>query len=486
MAKRKKTTKNSDNKPETQVSGRSAKRGKTAASGGAGKTACKGSKRTQRVVKSGPKKADGGRSVKSAGSSKSQSSSGGDRGVVVAEQVADISSAGAGDHLRGGTKKAAGKSSRSGKAAAAKPASKSGSKTKASKRKGKSGSSAAPAKASTRGKSKKSVKKKVSKKKLPVAVAVIRDLAFHSDSFTDAASKFVELAAKRRCKRDLQAILDEHQDLQDAWQRGRLLKNIGELAATGVNIGEAEHHLKLATGELKAMMAEQSEVADIWNQSRLKLTIDLKQAVVANALQGKVGALKQVETLLRREIARPSADFHSLSIADMCEILGITRQTLHDWYKERGCPRNSDGSYDLCQFFEWYERHIIETRGTAGKSAAPKLDPLKAAKAQKMEKELAELEGRLLDRQQVVMGLMARHQKFVNESGRGLHDLAMRCHKRDSEDILKLLNEHMTDLRQKMCEVPAEMRLPSDAENKLIEVMSMLAPAEGDGGKGQV
>lgn len=42
----------------------------------------------------------------------------------------------------------------------------------------------------------------------------------------------------------------------------------------------------------------------------------------------------------------------SLSQQRLAELLGVSRQTLHDW-TEKGLPRNSDGSYDFLVVLRW-------------------------------------------------------------------------------------------------------------------------------------
>ena len=103
-------------------------------------------------------------------------------------------------------------------------------------------------------KRKKKTKKKVAKKKAagkkakgrrrrkqPTAAAV-KLLGMTTDNFAEADDR-ASLA------RPLADILARNKRLTAAWERGRFLRDLGELAATAVTINEAEGSLQLEAGD---------------------------------------------------------------------------------------------------------------------------------------------------------------------------------------------------------------------------------------------
>ena len=286
---------------------------------------------------------------------------------------------------------------------------------------------------------------------------------------------FAEADERAGLDRPLARLLAKNKKLSAAWERGRFLRDLGELAATAVTINEAEGSLQLEAGTLKTMLADDREAADIWNSARLATTIEIKKALVAQAVSGKPMAARQIENILRREIARPRADFHHLSIELMVELTGKTRQTVHSWYSKHGLPRNSDKTFDLTVFLNWFEEFTLKK---AGKSTAPQsvfdTNPLAAKKAEKLTMEIAAQKGQLLPRSEVIAGLLARHQAMINAMARKAGPLAMSCHGQTTDKIAGMLEKFFDEVKRDQCQVPDEFGLPPEAMKKLIELMEMI------------
>mgnify|MGYP000431854583 CR=1 FL=1 len=82
--------------------------------------------------------------------------------------------------------------------------------------------------------------------------------------------------------------------------------------------------------------------------------MDMAQAMVIQAKQGKSTAVRYVENFLRSEQAPVGFDYRHVPMPVLVEIIGKTRQTLYAWTCNHGCPRNADTTYDLIEFFQWY------------------------------------------------------------------------------------------------------------------------------------
>ena len=321
--------------------------------------------------------------------------------------------------------------------------------------------------------------KKTRRKRSPVSGRVVRHLAFECGSITEADAKLAEKGVKG----ELAGLMEQFGYLAEAWERGVFLRELQQLAMTAVTIPEAEASLEMGTGELKKLLDEDAEVADIWNRARLNVTIEIKQAIVKQAIEGKPSAIKQIEMLLRQEIGRPRADLTRLSIGQMVELTGKTRQTIHDWVVKHGLGRNADRTFDLKVFVQWLEEFAVKKmNGSAGRFVGAETDPLKVAKTERLQLELEKQKGNLLDRNQVIAGQMARQQTLVNTLDRKASDLAMLCQGQSAEAITKVLDGFFEDLRREQCQIPEQLQLPAAIAKKFRKLMDELRP-EGEEGE---
>jgi len=321
------------------------------------------------------------------------------------------------------------------------------------------------AKKTTKKKVKKTKKNSKSRRRLPTQVAV------------KAAGQETEdyIAAEQQLglSRPLADVLAKHKKLKAAFERGRFLKNIKELAATAITAAETEEKLELEPGQLAEMFEADVELRDCWNQERLRTIIEVKTAMVAAAKDGKPSAAKQVEAILRREIVNSGLDTGRITIEQMTEITAKTRQTIHAWYSRHGCPRNSDKTFNLTAFLGWFEEFCTQkTRG----SKAIETDPFKARKTEKLELEIARQRGQLLDRSIVIAGFLARWQGLVNATSHKSDDLGMTCGHQPAAKIAETLEEFFAQLRGQMCQIPEELRLSKPAAEKLKELLEMIEP----------
>lgn len=307
----------------------------------------------------------------------------------------------------------------------------------------------------------------------PLGVSRVKYLALEYPDMTAAEASAAEMFGFDDSLADY---LGKNKDIQTAWERGRFLRNLRQLASTAVTISEAENTLELQPGQLKKMIETDAEIAELWNCERLAVTIALKKAIVEKAKEGKLNAIKQIEYLLRNEIAgRDQVDFKRVTITQLCELTGRTRQSVHDWYTKHGLNRNSDKTFDLFDFIPWYANFIITKKADApGRPAGNRTDPLRDVRAQNLQLDLEHKRGQLLDRQQVIAGLLARSQTLVNSLDRKAEDLAALCNNRPMVKIVEILDNFFDDVRRQQCTVPEFLQLPQKAREKYQELMELL------------
>jgi len=303
----------------------------------------------------------------------------------------------------------------------------------------------------------------------PISARLVKLLALECESITEADTKI-------NVSEHMDELFSKFPKIKLAWDEGRFLRNLQQLAATAVTIAEAEQSLGLEEGKLTEKLSCDAAIADIWNTARIECIVGIKNALVSQAKNGKPSAAKHIEGILKRELITGSADIRSISTNQLIELTGKTRQTIHDWYTKQGLPRNSDKSFDLCQFFRWFEDFNIK-KITAGPGQS--LDPLKTIKAQKLEVELSKQRGQLLPRDIVLAGQLARQQTLVNSFSRKGEDLAMLCHGLPTSKIAEILSRFFEDVRRQQCQLPEELQLPDDAAKKFGELLEELKP-EGE------
>ncbi len=243
------------------------------------------------------------------------------------------------------------------------------------------------------------------KRVLSLTATRVRKLGLDFASIVDAAAHLGR-------RYDLAKLLTEHAELAAAWSRGQFLRNVQALAATGASVAEAANRLGLAADDLQGRLASDLELANIWNQARLNTAIELKAGWLAKAKEGNARAMAQVEIALANEIARAAMDIHTVPEHQMCQIAGVTRQTLNRWLREEAMPRNAgETTYDLPAVWAWHETFTKKRCGTASGAGEP--DRLRDVKAERLELELAARKGELVSVESVKAGILARERALL-------------------------------------------------------------------------
>jgi len=325
-------------------------------------------------------------------------------------------------------------------------------------------------------KSKKKAKKK-RKARPPVDEAEIRRLGLECETRTEA-----DAAVSTR--RTLAELFRKYPELRKAWDRGRFLRNLRDMARTGVSISNAAKKLGFANGQvLRTMIDEDEEVGDLWNQTKLEIDIDIRSSIIEAAKDGKADAIRAVESFLLDEREQPEFDPSRITILQLSEITGKARTTILEWHKKFGMPRNTDKTFDMGVVWAWREEFLLK-KAPEGKEQAVILDPLKAMKAEKLRAELARHRNEVLDRNEVMISLVAWAQHIVSFCERGNVELSRLCVGQPREKIIEIHKRFFQDLHAETARVPKELHLPDDKEKELVAFMNSLKPKRGGPGHG--
>lgn len=246
---------------------------------------------------------------------------------------------------------------------------------------------------------------------------------------------------------------------------------MAELAGRPATIEEAEMKLNLKSGELTEKIESDPEVRDIWRKKRLEIFLIIKDSLYESAKAGKMQAIKTIERLLTNEIGRLSEfDIRRITIKQMEQITGKTRQTIHNWHTRYGLSRNTDSTFDLPTFIAWLEDFVI------GKNIkGMKNDPLRALKIQKMQRDMKLDSGQLIERPTVLAGILARHQRLLGSISEARRkQLAAAVKNQPQSTIEDILGNYFSDVLAEQLEVPDMLKLNDEQKEKFRELLSQL------------
>jgi len=316
---------------------------------------------------------------------------------------------------------------------------------------------------------------KAQRSRLPISEADITALGLECDTLAKASAlaKLPGRYSRTKPSRRLSDIFKKYPQLKTGWERGRFLRNLQQLGRTAVSVSEAARKLKLASGQvLREMLDSDAEVADIWEQSRLEVFVEAKAALVELAKDGNQAAIRAVEGMLRQEASSMgTTDLNHITTAQLIELTAKSRQTVHDWVSKFSLPRNADKTFDLNEFFLWFERHTL---AKAGKEDRPvTMNPYQARRVQLMDIEIDKQKARLLNRMEVLAGIAARYERLVNVR-RKIEELAAECAGSNNGQIREKLERFFDDLIEYQKQDFEELRLPELALTRFCEVLELI------------
>lgn len=263
---------------------------------------------------------------------------------------------------------------------------------------------------------------------------------------------------------------------QKAKKDAELVQHITMLARTGASLKESAQALGMDTKELEVLFKRRPKILKAWRQSRLNLILGIRAALAKSASEGKLAAIEKLLAELLTEVAQqpvPAIDFEHLKTAELSIAIGRQRQTVDRWRVEHGLRRNSDKTYSLPGFFVWFENFCRAKCLTKSSEGG---DPLRDIKAEQIGLQVARHRKELLNRQEVICGLVAWVQNIKSFCERSVDELSRLCCNQPREKIAEIARGFFRDLYIAAARSPSELCLPPAMEKDLIDFLQGLQP----------
>jgi len=312
-------------------------------------------------------------------------------------------------------------------------------------------------------------RKRKKRKRRPVSARRIKSLGFKYENIVDAESEL-------NITRSLTALIEKDVLLKKAWERGQLLRNLRLEAETSPSLPRSAKHLGFKNGTaFKDFLDGDYEARNIWNQKREELAAVQNKRIFDLAGDGKQWAIRLVEKFIEygdeEKVSNNKTDLFHLRQKDISELFLVTRVTVNKWEKESHCPRNSDGTYNLADMIAWY-KNFVESKRTALPKAPDKLRDLKARKEAIR---LAEMEGMLLNKLDVIESFVVRWKAICSVFATKVYGLAEMCHGQTVESIQQVMSRFFDDLQSELIKQFNENNLlEPDEADALIKVYELI------------
>lgn len=304
--------------------------------------------------------------------------------------------------------------------------------------------------------------RRAAKPKLQITKATVKSLGFSCDNMTDAAV----LVAGNLVDR-----LKRSTALRQAWARGRFLRDISSFASVAMTKAEAATRLDLPLGAFETLLSD-PEAADVWTRAQRDTLMQLKTGILTAAMAGNQAALKRFERILQEDRPDGDLDICSLSIEQMVFVTGVTRMTLHKWVTEGGLTRKGDLTFDLRVFIKWFEgfsqRKVNVTPQVVGE------DSLRDLKAKQLSDRIDVERGKLIPRDAVVGGYVARTQWDLDFYDRNIDGVCNKCANMPPSGVREILDNFQDQRRLELSKVKIEMKLTDELLAELVSFLKKL------------
>jgi hypothetical protein len=326
----------------------------------------------------------------------------------------------------------------------------------------------------------------------------------------------------KKVKKTAQDIIDPRPSSIDNERPRRVfLKKLRELAgAPGVEAAQAADRLGMTAAQFETLLREEAEAGQVWRHAKTDALVRAGKILWKLADDGNTAAARQILESLKQTVGG-AGDTAALSVRSAAELVGETPDRLDYWYRAHAMPKNLDGTIALPRFLEWYKRFVVTqqtfdplrvklielepflgvTRKTinewlkdglprnADKSfslpavfawriqqlgsrtapAAVSVNPLADKKAEKLQMEIDRARRRLIDREAVEMGLVARLGVMVQFLERKSRELPGLLAGHSAEDIKEELDKVFGQLKETAAAVPEDIAeaLPAGRVEKL-------------------
>jgi hypothetical protein len=290
---------------------------------------------------------------------------------------------------------------------------------------------------------------------------------------------------------NLSKYLNRHPHLRLAFDRGRFLRVLVKTAPNCL-IYEAAQRLKdlgfkqfQSARDLRDYLDKDKEANELWESARVNGAIENRESLRRTANEGNVKAIELLEKWSvdrQKETGEAGGqNFQRISTNQMAELFGVSRQTILEWNKDKGMPRNTDDSYNLHSAILWFEDYIKKL-AVRGHDAVGPLNPFQAVKTERERLKLEQDRGDLLERAAVISFQVTMIQNVVNAFN-AITDLANRVFGQPREQIVGHLEDFRDEVLAKLQHVPAELKLNGPAENKLVELWEVMRPQNESGSR---
>ncbi len=304
----------------------------------------------------------------------------------------------------------------------------------------------------------------------PIGLLAVKRLGYECDTLAEAD----RVANLRRC---LAGVIAGDAALLAAWRRGQFLRNLEMAACTMPNISRAAKFLRIEGGAkgLREILDNDLEAGDVWLQNWIQTEIAVRQSIVENAKSGNSKAIEVAAAwALQGDSDRPpgGSNFRRVTMLELADLMGVTRQAIDKWTRQRAMPRNADGTFDLKQVFVWFEADVAAKIKNPGNSAEH--DPMRKRKTQLIEIDIDLKLGRLLERGPVLKGFVARFQLLKVSLSAFPRDIGPLLENRSLSQIQEILLKAVASLLEEQKKIPEELSLPAGAAEAFGECLEQL------------
>ncbi len=310
----------------------------------------------------------------------------------------------------------------------------------------------------------------------PLREAEVRKLALRCEDVADADASLTT-------RWTLQIMLKRYPRLKKAWDRGRFLRWLREVASQAPSIAQAAGRLGFSEQKFQEMLDEDIEVADIWKKEQLQLYVETRRQVFELAADDVPWAKKCIYDLMTMHPeAGLKANILEIGITtdQLAQLTKKSIQTIYNWINKSNLPRQANKTFDLGTFFSWYEEFLLK-KSSGGDAAVTPLDPLKSVKAERIRLELQKSRNELLDRDEVIAGQIVWFHNILGIFERSIEELTRLCSNQPREKIAEIFESFFTRIHIESCKIPKEFHLPPAKERDLLEFLQGLKPHESTG-----
>lgn len=304
----------------------------------------------------------------------------------------------------------------------------------------------------------------------PLAPSKVQDAAAAADGLPAIASALdVTTAALSRA-------IAQRTKVRQAYERGRLVWNVRRLSMVGSSYAEAASALGQTPADFERLIGADPELMSVWRDARVNGLLVLNAPLLREARAGSVSAIKTAIERFTADAGPTGTNLRALRVAETATAFGVSRQSIHQWTR-RGCPRNADGTLPLAELIAWRIEDIVRQRGveTPERSADHRI---RQARAETAEMDLAQRRGSLLDRQSVIVGMVARVYRFVSVLAGQPASLAGELQGKPPAKIVEILEGRFAEWRRMMLPDVSRLKLPPPIERELIGFLLRLAQLE--------